>query len=627
MPVALFFCFGKEKEMKQGRGLQWVLFALFALLAMFGGGCGGDSSSSSGSGNTTPTAGAIEGVTTVAFVDVDGPKVQAVVVEYDVELPRGSVNKDTYEVFTYANLPQEAVVDNSGTITESVNFPTYDTVVATAGIPGEVTKVYVSATPEIGAGNDSGKYVIIEVNTASQLKGVTSNWRPKLAGGVKQVKAINAGSFSVPSSATVHGNYEANVTINTNPQGVVTTTTLQTVTDDSSYVLKGLEGYKLYTDNPELTVASKVEDDSFVAQNCFSEYTGDTTEARLKYSLFVPADYQAQVNDGKKFALALHINDAGVLGNDPMIALTETNVAVNYAVLGQEIVKKDGLGGLIVVIPQVASPTVADDWTGNQDVMATWQLLDHITSTYEIDMDRIYGSGQSMGGMQVLYMASHRDNYFAGLWSIGSQWANNYDKAEVPFTSRGSSNLYSVYPTDGTYITNSDWQNWYYSLSDDNILITNMSGDGFATTLWKILKEYYEVKAHSAIPYTQWNPLTASRADQNIYLRTLLNQYSDGRGIYWNALAEGDHMATWIYAHAITASYEWLLTRTATSELNRGKLTLLNDPYADDLVGSGTQCLSTGTASGGPQMSGKAGLDYQPRLSQVAGCNGGPYYP
>jgi hypothetical protein len=311
-----------------------------------------------------------------------------------------------------------------------------------------------------------------------------------------------------------------------------------------------------------------------------------------------------------------------VLGGDPMIALTETNVAANYAQLGQKIVREEGLGGLIVVLPQIPSgmATVADNWTGNQYIQATWQLLDHLTETYPIDKNRIYGSGQSMGGMQVLYMASHRDNYFAGIWSIGSQWANNYDKDTVPFTGRGGTAFYHPFQQDGKYITNEHWENWYWSLSDDNILVTNMSGDGFATTLWQILRDYYLNKAGAAIPKVEWNPITTSRDEQNAKLRELLAQPND-TGIYWNALSEGSHMATWIYAHAITASYDWLLRQTRLDEEQRGKLDVLAGQYDNETTG-GTYCLSTGTASGGPSMSaalGVYGLDYLPQLAVRCG--------
>jgi predicted peptidase len=597
--------------MKQGRGIKCALFLSFALLAAIGGGCGGGGGGHSSS-DTTPTIEAtIKAVTTIAFLDVDGPKVQAVAVEYSDNLPAGSVDLSTYEVFNYANLPQ---VTNAGAENETSTTPAYVEGIGT-GTPGAPTKIYVSQTPAIdpnGQGDSSGKYVIIEINTDSQLNGVSSNWRPKLAGGVKQVKAISAGNVSASPSDVV-GNYVP-VTV----AGRNGSTTIQTVTDDSSYILKGLEGYQIFTDNPDVTVASMVKGPAF-ATSGRSEATGQRHDVKLMYSLFVPEDYDAQVAAGKKFALALHIEDAGVLGADPMIALTETNVAANYAQLGQKIVKEDGLGGLIVVLPQIVTPTVADNWTATQDLEATWNLLDHLTQKYAIDTNRIYGSGQSMGGMQVLYMASHRDNYFAGIWSIGSQWANNYDKADVLFQSRGGSALYSpfVYGRD-TFITNPDWENWYWSLSDDNILITNMSGDGFATTLWQILRDYYDNKAGVVIPKLLWNPITTSRAQQNEHLRLLISQ-PNATGIYWNALSDGNHMATWIYAHAITASYDWLLKQTRQSAEARAKLDVLAQKYIDETTG-GTYCLSTGTASGGPSMTGKAGLDYQPRPAVTAKC-------
>ena len=243
--------------MKQGRGKRWALFFSFALLAAFGGGCGGGGGSGSSSDTPAPTTVAkIDGVTTLAFLDVDGPKVQAVVVEYDAELPGGSVGLDTYEVFNYANLPQVA---NAGAENETSTFPSYVEGIG-SGTPGAPIKVYVSKTPEIGQGDDNGKYVIIELNTDSQLNGVTSNWRPKLAGGVKQVQAINAGNVSAAPSDEVYRNYEP-VTV----AGRGGNTTIQTVTDDSLYVLKGLEGYKIYTDNPDLTVSSKVVGPAFKA--------------------------------------------------------------------------------------------------------------------------------------------------------------------------------------------------------------------------------------------------------------------------------------------------------------------------------------------------------------------------
>jgi predicted peptidase len=589
--------------MKQGR-VQWVL--LFALLTAFGCGGGGGSGGggSSSAGDTTTTA-AIEGVTTVAFLDVDGPKVQAVVVKYDTELPGGSVGLDTYEVFNYINLPQ---VTNAGEENETSTTPATVAGIG-SGTPGEPTKVYVSKTPDIGPGDDSGQYVIIELNTDYQLK-ASGSWRPKLAGGVKQAEAIDAGSVSAPSSDEVYGNYEPIVAVGRNGN----TTTTQTVTDDDSYVLKGLEGYKIYTDEPALTVSSRIGGGAFKATHCFSEQTGEYSDVNLKYSLFVPEDYDAQVAADKKFALALHIGDGNITGSDPMIGLTETNVATNYAQMGQQLVKDVGLGGLIVVVVQLpgGGQPVNDAWISGPIPPAIWQLLDHLVDdTYKIDTDRIYGSGQSMGGMIVLSMAAHRDNYFAGIWSIGSMWANNYDKEKIEF----KGNLSHTFPADSPFITNPEWENWYWSISDDNILVTNMTGDGFGSTLWVLLDEFYRNKAGVEIPRVEWSlaPETP-KARQNEMLRELVSR-GNRTGIYWNALTGGDHNATWINAHVITASYEWLLRQTRSSEEIRGKLDILKEEHDPDTGGGGTKCLDTGSASNGPNLTSKDEMDYPPQYA------------
>jgi predicted peptidase len=334
-------------------------------------------------------------------------------------------------------------------------------------------------------------------------------------------------------------------------------------------------------------------------------------EVHLMYSLFVPADYEAQKAAGKKFALAFHFEDAGALGDDPMLALTEAQAAANYASdRVQKIVKDQGLGGLIVVLPQVpkSGQTVADNLTGNEYIPAVWQLLDYLTGEYAIDTNRIYGSGQSMGGMSVLNMAAQRDNYFAGIWSIGSQWANQYLKEGTTYQ---NSSTYKAYPVDGTIITNPYWENWYWSLSDDNILVTNMTGDGTATAYWQKLVDFYSTLAGKTIPKIQWDPIAIPKGDQSSKL-LVLTSLPNATGIYWNALSNGSHKATWIYAHAISYSYDWLLIQTKASETARGKLTVLNTPYVANWANpsipeGGTLYYSYPISSGGGSGGGPGG--------------------
>ena len=558
-------------------------------------GCGGDSGSTPTTPTPTPTSTTadadIASVSTISFVDLDGPKVQAIVVKYNDTLNAGAVDLNTYAVTSYANLLQNYDDQTAATRNGLVND--YPAFAQETGTPGAPTHVYVSATPTIDTANHtgsaSGNYVIIELNTDYLLSAAVPYWRAGVAGGVvQQADVTTAAGGTITATTTVKSNYVSDYFYNFAPDGSDNSTYLATVLDDTSYVLNGIAGYKLYTDDttasstgttangvaityPNATISSMVAGTAFQATHCFSEYDGQYHDVSLKYSLFVPADYDAS----KKYMVVLHIEDAGGLGDDPIISLTEAQEAANYASDSvQAIAKAQGYGGLIVVIPQIpnAGQSVANNLTGNEYLPATWQLIDHITSTYNIDMNRVYASGQSMGGMQLLDMAAQRDNYFAGIWAIASQWGNNYAKTYT-------------YPTDGTIVTNPDWQNWYYAISDDNILVTNMAGDGTATGYWNQAQTEFSTYAGVTIPYTSWDPTTTTESQENDLLTSLLATPTS-LGIYWDAMANGSHKMTWVYANGITDSYFWLLSQTKQSEDARGKLNL-NGSYAAGLGTNG----------------------------------------
>ncbi|MGF6571762.1 putative peptidase [Paraburkholderia sp. GAS333] len=546
----------------------------------------------------------ISSVSTISFVDLDGPKVQAIVVKYKDTLTAGSVNLNTYNAYSYANLAQN--YDDSAAATRNGLNGAYPAFAQQTGTPGAPAYVYVNSTPTIDSTNHtgaaSGNYVIIELNTNYLLADAVPYWRAGVAGGIEQKAAITlADDVTVSPSTTVKSNYVSDYYYNFAPDGSDNSVYLDTVLDETSYVINGITGYKLYTDAvtpsysgttsngvaityPNATILSMVAGTPFQATHCFSEYDGQYHDVSLKYSLFVPADYDAS----KKYMVVLHIEDAGGLGDDPLISLTEAQEAANYASdRVQALAKAQGYAGLIVVIPQIpnSGQSVADNLTGNEYLPATWQLMDYITSTYNIDTNRIYASGQSMGGMQLLDMAAQRDNYFAGIWAIASQWGNNYNKSA---SYNGKS--YFTYPTDGTIITNPNWQNWYYSISDDNILATNMTGDATATGYWNQTQTLFTSLAGVTIPYASWDPTTTSETEENTLLSNLLAT-STKLGIYWDALANGSHKMTWVYANGITSSYDWLLSQTRQSEVARGKLNL-SGSYANGLGTDGYNSIS-----------------------------------
>ena len=512
---------------------------------------------------------AIVSVYAYGFVDTDGAKLSAIDVKYNVDMRGADVCLAKYKISDYGTTAAPAPEIGQD--------------------PGKATRVYVDR-------RDS-HHVIIEVNTDYQLGSVAPSYKWAMMAGVIQTGTIRTcGSVITPGTAEVKNYHVVSV-----PSGPPDHPTMQDrdYADDGTYSIAGTEGFKLFT---------KDAGTAFKATDCWDEATGKTSNVDLPYALYVPKNYDPH----KRYALVLHIHDAGFMGDDPMIALTESQGAVNFASQrSQEIAMRQGLGGVIVVCPQIADSlrSTRDDYSVSAAVPATWQLMDYLTKKYNVDMNRVYGEGQSMGGMQVAAMAAQRDNYFAAWWANGCQWGSNFSLDDPTY----NGTPYYQAPADGRTIWTKDahgntvnYRNWYYLISDDNVFIDNCIGDNFSTSVWKECKYLYRDLVGAEIPYTHWNPLTTSKRDQNAALCKLFRQHNR-LGMYWAAFDGGNHMATWIYSHGVSAAYDWLLTQTRTSEMKRHKLDL-NKPFeraavqstdADRLLGDGKTYLTTGKAGAG----------------------------
>lgn len=497
----------------------------------------------------------IKDVIVLTFVDVDGVKAYAVAVEYAKEIAGSSVSAEDYEV------------RSSDVITDSP--------IEIGANPGKVLKAYVNDVPETAkAGKNSGKYVILELNTDFLRSGISSVYTSALIADVTQKSLISTtdGEIVVPSSQAFR-NYESEEYEHVSMRGTHEIKIRYNLKGD--YVIDGLDKFELHYKTTDAAYDPAYP--AFQATNCFEEATGESVDLELPYALYVPEDYDAS----KKYGLVLHIHDAGGLGDDPVTTLTEAQGLMNYASDEiQQYAKDQGLAGLIVVGPEIPTEyrTARDNYTTSAAVGATWQLLDYLTRTYNIDENRIYASGQSMGGMQVIAMAAQRDNYFAGIWEMGCQWGNNYNKEE-PYPDN-SGNFPVYYQSTDSTITSPDYgRNWFYLISDDNILCSNCTGDMFSSTTWAELKYLYQDIAGVEIPYTAIDPLNQSVDEQNAALEALVAQPNE-LGIYWQAFNGGNHNATWLYTHRLHSGYKWLLSQTKESEDTRGKLEGLNRPWA-----------------------------------------------
>lgn len=72
---------------------------------------------------------------------------------------------------------------------------------------------------------------------------------------------------------------------------------------------------------------------------------------------------------------------------------------------------------------QIAGPenVVNDDWEATDEVDMTLRLLSSVVSQYSIDKNRLYTTGQSMGGMISFYLNANQPDLFAASIFVASQ--------------------------------------------------------------------------------------------------------------------------------------------------------------------------------------------------------------
>ncbi len=506
----------------------------------------------------------ISSVYALGFLDYDGAKVGAVAVEYSVDLTGADVSVNDFEVGCYP-------VWNENKVEIGEN----------AGVP---VAAYINDEPAVSetGGSGSGNYVIIELSTDYQLS-AAEDYTIAMSVDVLQTGTIITDRYTILPGTEAVGNYIEQE--HTTMMGTVTT---KKYANEGSYLISGGEEYVFHT------VDGTGENAPFYATRCFDEATGLYTDVTVPYMIYVPEDY----DDSGNYGLVVMIGSAGCASNDGMVTMCESMGPTDLASEEvQQYAKDAGLDGVIVLLPQVPEDlrSTRDNWTISSAVSAHWQLIDYIVDTYSIDTDRIYGTGHSMGCMQILEMAAERDNYFAAIWAIAGQWGENYNQEEL-----FEGDAYYTAPADGTIIWTvdadgnaCDYKNWVYMVSDDNILITNCLDDPMSSATWQELAYLYEDLCGVTFPKVTVDPLSTTDEEKNAALSELLAMDSDN-GFYWLAFEGGTHTGTWVYAHHVTAGYQWLLSQTRGTEQEREKLDL-DKPFelADEQILTDERILGT----------------------------------
>lgn len=517
--------------------------------------------SACGDEETTSAENPIKSMTAIGTVDYDGVKLKAMALEYDTDLTGADVSADTYDIVVFSSITCDYKGD---------------------GEIGDIINVYVNneiATSESG-GSGSGKYVIIEVFT-DYISATNLVYTRTMSVRAKQVKDIHLGDGSTISACDEYAN---------NVSGATTTS--------YSFVVPELEGFKYYTNDPGEFGS---DGSAWTVENCFSQQDGLYHDVELSYALYLPEDYS---EDGS-YALITLQNPAASSSTHPKTAvLTYRSAAVYASEMAQNLVKEEhGLDGLIVLVP-VITQRVNDNGGTPAEYEALVKLWDYIIEEYHVDSDYVYGSGQSVGGMVLLETNRNRDNFFAGLLLYDNQWTQNYYVDTIfardmvaSATTEASAEMH--YPRTDDYITwnysygtdgekvyeDHDPYNYYYLVSDDNILVLNCTDNNLSNDAWTEMKYLY-----SDLTGYELERLIIDASDdldvQNTELGTYLERQNT-LNINWVSLenaTEGYHN------RMLDESYIWLLTQSRQTEISRDKLDL-NKPFeiADTQITDGRE--------------------------------------
>lgn len=254
-------------------------------------------------------------------------------------------------------------------------------------------------------------------------------------------------------------------------------------------------------------------------------FNDSKTGLEIPYNIYLPDNY----DKNKNYPLVVFIADSSLVGK------------------GEKASLEQGLGGIIwandsknskeecIVLVPTYSDVIIDDMQGNEKseyLNATKNLIDNVSSCYSADANRIYGTGQSMGGMTILYLASQYPDLFAAEMFVSCQW-------------------------DINELSNLDSQKFFYIVSE---------GDQKASTGQKEVKQMLDNKS---VKYEVLDGIDAQSGDNDNKINEMIGKNSNINFISFkqgtvtgnstdNKMGAGEHMASFDYAYNLEPVRDWL---------------------------------------------------------------------
>lgn len=351
----------------------------------------------------------------------------------------------------------------------------------------EIIKAYTSSTPEKGLASEFGEYVVIELKSGTVLKPVSQHeTRGKMQGPVAGQKGMHGPGYDPKKDKTE----------------------IDSVIVEQCLPIFTLEGEKISPDGKPIVAKSNrtlIADD--FKQLVFHDAK---TGINLSYNLFIPKD----ATHGKKHPLVLFMHDAGGAGKGVKHPLLQGNGATVWA--SPEWQAKHPC---YVLAPRFERVTVDDDYNTTPDIDVCLDLVEYLVENYDIDCDRVYTTGQSMGCMMSYVMMIRRPQLFASAFLVAGQWN---PAVLAPLAKK---NL------------------WLISCEGD---VKSSEGVANAIAVWK---------KNGALVVEQTLPLDTTAAARNEEVHQMLERKGN---IYYSRISGGSHNNTWRVAYSIEGIRDWL---------------------------------------------------------------------
>ena len=248
------------------------------------------------------------------------------------------------------------------------------------------------------------------------------------------------------------------------------------------------------------------------------EYTSPSG-VTMPYNVYLPRNYSSE----KTFPMVVFIPDASANINDVKTPLFQGNGATVF-VSNAEQRKHE----CIVIAPQYTAELVeklgmmtTDEhvWTPGLELVS--ELIFDAAQRFRVDPERIYGTGQSQGGMANIAISDRYPDLFAAQLLVACQW----DVEEMS------------------------------ALKDKKLWIVVCEGDTKAFPGMNAAVERWKSLGANVAVGKKFLNSKAPVAELNAQLKEL---EAEGADINYSVFAGGNHMYTWSFAYDLETLRDWL---------------------------------------------------------------------